>query len=474
MPDPQKIAEMRQDLGKMLAKYRKAAGYRQEDVTDPLNYGRSTIANVETGRQNVPRKFWEQADQLLDADGALLGAYEHLQTSVKALQSHDAQAHARDQCDGDRLQEHLQAEVVRQRPQQESVWAPQTSGTTSLLSQTSLNQDGIQNQGLTSAREHAMLIAMNDVPPILVDQLEAEVNRHAYSYANTAPLVLLRTLEDTRVLTCKALETSRRPVTTTRLLTIAAQTCGLAATTAFDLGVPSAAEEYAQAAYVYADFCGQPEIREWIRSVQATLAFWGNDPQAGLGYALDGLRTASGQTAARLHAIASRAWSMTGDSEAATRSLERAHEMIDAPGPSLPGELDFSHARLALCSAAVYVALDDGQAASHYANSALQLYEQSPQTQQRYAVAYGARMELAAARIIDGNAEAVSEVLEPALSLPPKLRTSRLTRRLNVIRQRLGAPELQSAREVRQVRARIEDFRLRSLPAQAKAIEANR
>ena len=54
MIDPSEITAARLALGRLLAKYRKAAGLNQYQLAPHTHYGRSTIANVEVGRQNVP------------------------------------------------------------------------------------------------------------------------------------------------------------------------------------------------------------------------------------------------------------------------------------------------------------------------------------------------------------------------------------------------------------------------------------
>src|SRR5215475_540994 len=73
----------RQALGRLLAGYRKAAGLNQYQLAPFTLYGRSTIANVETGRQNVPRDFWERSDRAVNAGGRLLAASEHLDSLVR-------------------------------------------------------------------------------------------------------------------------------------------------------------------------------------------------------------------------------------------------------------------------------------------------------------------------------------------------------------------------------------------------------
>jgi tetratricopeptide (TPR) repeat protein len=94
MVDSGEIAAARRALGRTLAAYREAAGYSQHSLAPLTHYGRSTIANVETGRQNVPRAFWERCEQLLKAEGVLLQAYDRLAALIYKHQRETAQKSA--------------------------------------------------------------------------------------------------------------------------------------------------------------------------------------------------------------------------------------------------------------------------------------------------------------------------------------------------------------------------------------------
>jgi hypothetical protein len=58
-------------------------------------FSRSTVANVEIGRQQAPREFWQLCDDLLGARGDLLAAYDRLAAAIER-QTHTElqQAHA--------------------------------------------------------------------------------------------------------------------------------------------------------------------------------------------------------------------------------------------------------------------------------------------------------------------------------------------------------------------------------------------
>jgi Helix-turn-helix domain len=75
MADPKIVTDARERLGTRLAMLRQAAGYTQEAFAPKTLYGRSTIANVERGRQSVQRDFWTRCDDVLQTGGVL--AAEH-------------------------------------------------------------------------------------------------------------------------------------------------------------------------------------------------------------------------------------------------------------------------------------------------------------------------------------------------------------------------------------------------------------
>lgn len=83
MAGSDEISASRKALGRQLAAYRKAAGYSQHDLAPLTHYARSTIANVEVGRQNVPRSFWTICDDLLQAGGALTRGSDGLNSLIQ-------------------------------------------------------------------------------------------------------------------------------------------------------------------------------------------------------------------------------------------------------------------------------------------------------------------------------------------------------------------------------------------------------
>lgn len=83
MREPEAVAELRRALGKELAAFRRAAGYTQTELAELTEYSRSTIGNVETGRQHVPREFWERADSCLRTGGVLASGQDEVEAAAR-------------------------------------------------------------------------------------------------------------------------------------------------------------------------------------------------------------------------------------------------------------------------------------------------------------------------------------------------------------------------------------------------------
>lgn len=84
----------RHSLGRKLAEARGARSLLQKDIAERVHSTRSTVANVEAGRQMVDRVFWQRCDTALQAGGTLVAdydAYRRLHTQYQREQAEAAQ-----------------------------------------------------------------------------------------------------------------------------------------------------------------------------------------------------------------------------------------------------------------------------------------------------------------------------------------------------------------------------------------------
>ena len=90
MPDEEQAAWI--ELGRQLAASRQAAGLSQHGLAGLAEYSRSTIANAETGRQRVPRRFWQRCDDALGTGTALARGYDDITALTRRRRPRDAAA----------------------------------------------------------------------------------------------------------------------------------------------------------------------------------------------------------------------------------------------------------------------------------------------------------------------------------------------------------------------------------------------
>ncbi|MBO4205588.1 helix-turn-helix domain-containing protein [Micromonospora echinofusca] len=78
MTDSDEIMDAWRSLGHQLAELRRVAGHTQHVFARLIQYGRSSVANTETGRQQPDRAFWERCDAVLQTSGVLAQEYDRI------------------------------------------------------------------------------------------------------------------------------------------------------------------------------------------------------------------------------------------------------------------------------------------------------------------------------------------------------------------------------------------------------------
>lgn len=89
---PEHLAEQQRILGRYLAALREAAGLYQADIARAVPCHRTTVTHAEAGSQLPDDYFWETADRIVGANGALIASYDEL---VQAKATHVAEQQAK-------------------------------------------------------------------------------------------------------------------------------------------------------------------------------------------------------------------------------------------------------------------------------------------------------------------------------------------------------------------------------------------
>jgi hypothetical protein len=298
----------------------------------------------------------------------------------------------------------------------------------------------------------AQFAERSNVGPHTLEQFQADLRRIAETYPNRPVYPIFAELRELRKRTFELLEGRQLPDQTRDLYLVSAALCGALGLASFDLGRVAAAETQMRTAYLCAELAGHNGLRSWIRGTQALIAYWDNRPQVAVELAADGWRyePETGTARVRLAAIEARAWARLRDqhgAEDALRRAEQAREQVN--GPDEPGGIMAFPQAQQLGHAATTRLWLGGQTnlaeAERLATEAIELYEQDIPEQRRLGALSLARLDVAAARLVNANLEGVAEQVEEVFELASQRPIESVRRRLLQIATALERPAYQTS-----------------------------
>ncbi|TCB97201.1 XRE family transcriptional regulator [Micromonospora zingiberis] len=251
MSDHDDLTAARRALGRRLAHLRKAAGHTQHGLARLVQYGRSSVANTETGRQHPERSFWARCDTVLGTGAVLTAEYDRI-------------------ADLDHRRRHAV------RPAHTS---PPLAGGETLWE----NEDRINARRL-------VLTTMGDDAQLT--DLEHHLQKAIADQGRCPAASLLARLRPLRVSVDQLMAARQHPPQRARLYTAAAHLSGLLAALALDQRAYRIAHAYAAEAFDLAHSAQQPDTQAWARTIQSLVALYSGDLPDALSYAEDGLRRA--------------------------------------------------------------------------------------------------------------------------------------------------------------------------------------
>lgn len=314
------------------------------------------------------------------------------------------------------------------------------------------------------ASEHAGRAEGSNLGPSTLDQLDADVTRIANDYVHTPPMPMMVEMLRVRRRVYRLLEGQQRPSDTGHLYLLAGSLSGLLANASTDLGYLDAAAEQIRAAWAYGEISGHNGLRAWARGMHALIEYWSERPHRALRLAQSGQRYADSATAAvRLHNIEARIWSKIGSAAETERSIRAATDAAAGSGTDslhdeVGGVFGFSDAKASYYSGATYIHLGLAEPALAATERTIELYRTGPARQRSYGAEALARVDSAAAHLINGSLDGAAEALLPVLALDEDKRIAQLEERLTGLRRRICAPAFRGVAEARALDERIEEF----------------
>lgn len=314
------------------------------------------------------------------------------------------------------------------------------------------------------ASEHAGKAESTNMGASTLDQLDADVARIANDYVHTPPMPMMVEMLRVRRRVYRLLEGHQRPADTSNLYLLAGTLSGLLANASTDLGYLDPAGEQIRAAWAYAELCGHNGLRAWSRGMHALIEYWSERPRRAVQLARGGQEYADSVTAkVRLCNIEARIWSKIGSAEDAEGCIRAADDARGGSGTDslhdgVGGVFGFPDAKGMYYAGATYIHLGMAEPALVATRNAIELYAGGPSRERSYGAEALARVDSAAAHLINGSLDGAAEALVPVLDLDEDKRIAQLEERLNGVRRRIGAPAFSGVPAARSLDERIEEF----------------
>jgi DNA-binding XRE family transcriptional regulator len=349
---PPELTEQQRMLGRHLAALREAASLYQTDIARAVPCHRTTVTHAEAGSQLPDAHFWETADQVVGANGALIARYDAF---TQAKQAHTAKQQA---------QRRAKAQATAQ--QLHITPPPESSGASSALNGASdnaaLSQLEILRRNLNEAISNSTMTVTS------LDDWEQTAFRHGQTTRDRAPCVLLEDLSADLVELHGALARCRSSSALRRLTRVTAQMSGLMCLTLIKMDERTAFRSWARTARLAADEAGDLLTHSWVRAQEAYGHYYSSNLTEAIHVAqhaqvLSGRISSVG--AALAAALEARAQAALGRADATRSALQRAEACLshlDA-GSIGTSAFDYNEAQLRFHEGNAFTHLHDTSAA---------------------------------------------------------------------------------------------------------------
>jgi hypothetical protein len=252
---PPELAEQQRLLGRYLAALRRAAGLYQTDIARAVPCHRTNVAHAEAGSQIPDVHFWETADRVVGASGALMARYDAL---IQARQAHAAH-----------LQVRRRAKAQATAQQLRAASPPARRDTAS--DRTPLHALETLRRGLNET------ISERTITTSSLDDWEQTVFHYGQATRNRPPIVLLGDLSADLAQLQEALGRCRSASALRRLTRITAQMAGLMCLTLIKMDQRTAFRRWARTARLAAHEAGDPLTHSWVRAQEAYGHYYSGD-----------------------------------------------------------------------------------------------------------------------------------------------------------------------------------------------------
>jgi tetratricopeptide (TPR) repeat protein len=302
---------------------------------------------------------------------------------------------------------------------------------------TSCSMAGMEDELIDAGDQSVSLLALaeeSNVGGLTVEQLHADIQRIAQNYLKVPTKALFQRSIAVRDRAFKLLGGRQPPQQTRDLYAAAGWALTLLGWMSVDLGRPEVAESHTRTAWACADASGYDELRAWVRATQHTAAFWQDDVDHAVDFALDGLRYAAGTSALFLASAAALDLARAGRTDEARAMLDQAKRTTPDPSvPELGGLFRCTPERAEGIWSDAYLTLGQPHLTLEHANRSVTLFESAPHALRNPGSERMARLQQVKAHLLQGELDGAREALTPVLATRTEYRMRPLIHRISEV-----------------------------------------
>ncbi len=321
-------------------------------------------------------------------------------------------------------------------------------------------------QAAAASLEFAAAVSPSNVAEDTVEHLSFEISRIATDYVHAPLLPLFGDLLRVRDQIFALLSGRQRPQQTRELFLLAGTTCLLLSHASQNLGDTRSAMAQVRTAWTCAEQADHTGLRAWTRGTTALINEWSPQNRMALKLAEHAAALApAGESRIRIAAIEARTAARLGDRHralAAVERLRRAREETPQKDEveQFGGLLSFPIAKQEYYLGGTFALLGEYAEAERHATAAVERYVTGPPEERSYGDEALAVIDIATAKLAQGDLDGAAERLRQILAIPPELRIQQLGKAMDRVAATLRQPAFAGNRNARELADLARSYRV--------------
>lgn len=328
------------------------------------------------------------------------------------------------------------------------------------------NLRSLSAEAAAASLRFASSVTPSNVTDDALEHLSFEISRIATSYVHAPLFPLFGDLLHVRNQIFRLLTGRQRPQQTRELFFLAGTACLLLSHASQNLGDTNSAIAQVRTAWICAEQADHTGLRAWTRGTTALISEWSPQNRMALKLTEDAAALApAGESRIRIAAIEARTAARLGDRDRALAAVERLRRAREESPQNdeierFGGLLSFPIAKQEYYVGGTFALLGEYAEAERHATAAVDRYVSGPPEERSYGDEALAVIDIATAKLAQGDLDGAAERLRQILTLPPELRIQQVGKAMDRVSALLRQSVFAENRHARELADLVRSYRV--------------